>query len=97
MAETLTGKALEEELATVPAWTQDEDSIIHTFSFSSYLGGIDFVKEVALLAEAANHHPDILIEWRKVTLVLTTHSAKGLTALDFKLAREIDALAETSV
>ena len=47
---------------------------------------------MAYLAEEANHHPDILVQWNKVTLTLSTHSAGGLTANDFRLARTIDAL-----
>ena len=47
---------------------------------------------VAYLAEQANHHPDILIQWNKVTLTLSTHSAGGLTANDFDLAAKINAL-----
>jgi 4a-hydroxytetrahydrobiopterin dehydratase len=45
---------------------------------------------VAFLAEAASHHPDIDIRWRKVSLALTTHDAGGLTAKDFELAAQID-------
>ena len=51
---------------------------------------IAFVTQVGFLAEAANHHPDIDIRWRKVTLVLTTHDAGGLSAKDFDLAAQID-------
>jgi len=47
---------------------------------------------VAYLAEQAGHHPDILIQWNKVTLTLSTHSAGGLTAADFDLAAKISAL-----
>ena len=49
------------------------------------------MSRVAALAEAADHHPDILIEYRNVTLTLTTHDAGGLTARDFSLAARIDA------
>jgi len=51
-----------------------------------------FVNSVALLAEKANHHPDIDIRWNTITLTLSTHSAGGLTEKDFTLAAEIDAL-----
>ena len=44
------------------------------------------------LAERAGHHPDVLVQWNKVTLTLSTHSAGGLTDADFALAREINAL-----
>jgi len=47
---------------------------------------------VAYLAEGASHHPDITIQWNKVTLTLSTHSEGGLTAKDFALARQISAL-----
>ncbi|HLP17443.1 MAG TPA: 4a-hydroxytetrahydrobiopterin dehydratase, partial [Bacteroidota bacterium] len=51
-----------------------------------------FVQQTALLAEKMNHHPDIDIRYNKVTFVLSTHSAGGLTANDFELAREINTL-----
>ena len=51
-----------------------------------------YVGAVAYLAEEANHHPDIGVQWNKVTLTLSTHSAGGLTGNDFALARAIDAL-----
>jgi 4a-hydroxytetrahydrobiopterin dehydratase len=51
-----------------------------------------FVNSVARLAEKHNHHPDIDIRWNKVRLALSTHSADGLTELDFKLAKAIDEL-----
>jgi 4a-hydroxytetrahydrobiopterin dehydratase len=49
------------------------------------------VNRVAALAEAADHHPDILVSYTRVTLTLSTHDAGGLTARDFALARQIDA------
>ena len=63
-----------------------------TFEWPTFLGGIAFVDEVARLAEAADHHPDIDIRWRKVTLRLMTHDAKGLTFRDTELAAKADAV-----
>lgn len=54
---------------------------------------MELVRKVAEAAEAANHHPDIDIRWRKVTYTLSTHSAGGLTQLDLDLAAQIDSLA----
>ena len=51
-----------------------------------------FVNAVAVLAEQAQHHPDLDVRWNKVTLALTTHDAGGLTEKDFALARQCDAL-----
>ena len=79
-------------LAQAPGWSLNNRTISREFSFDSYLGGIEFVNQVANLAEDANHHPDIHIGWRKVTLELSTHSAGGLTDFDFVLAEKINAL-----
>jgi len=78
------------ELASVPEWRRDGAEIVRTLSFPSYMAGVNFVNETARIAEEANHHPDIHIGWRKVTLRLSTHSNGGLTGLDFALARRID-------
>jgi 4a-hydroxytetrahydrobiopterin dehydratase len=92
MARLLTEAEILSELTTVTLWDRRGSMLVREFSFSSYLGGIDFVNEVARLAEEANHHPEIMIGWRKVSLELTTHSKGGLTELDFALARKVDAL-----
>ena len=77
------------ELATVPAWTRDGDSITTVTERADFRDALLYVGAVAYLAESANHHPDITIAWNKVTLTLSTHSAGGLTANDFALARQI--------
>jgi 4a-hydroxytetrahydrobiopterin dehydratase len=59
----------------------------------SFPEAVELVRKVAEAAEAANHHPDIDIRWRKVTYTLSTHSAGGLTQLDLDLAAQIDSLA----
>ncbi|HUF63470.1 MAG TPA: 4a-hydroxytetrahydrobiopterin dehydratase [Verrucomicrobiales bacterium] len=88
-------KLSEEEVARllgeVPGWTRKDEAITRTVEFPAFLDGIGFVSRVAEEAERMNHHPDIDIRWRRVRLVLSTHSAGGLTALDFDLARRINA------
>jgi 4a-hydroxytetrahydrobiopterin dehydratase len=81
----------QEFTASYPEWTLAGDTIHRTFTFSDFVEAIGFVNQVAPLAEAANHHPDIDIRWNKVTLTLSTHSEGGLTAKDTDLASEIDA------
>jgi len=93
MPALLTPDDLPGHLAAVPQWSQTGAALSRTFAFTAYLDGITFVNEVAALAEEANHHPDIVIGWRKVTLTLSTHSKGGLTKLDFCLARKIDGIA----
>lgn len=79
-------------LTDLPEWTRTGDSISRTVEADSFPAGIELVRRVASAAEAANHHPDIDIRWRRVTFTLSTHSAGGLTRLDMALAREIDRL-----
>ena len=88
----LTDPQITAELATVPAWTRDGDSITTVTERADFRDSLLYVGAVAYLAEAANHHPDVAIAWNKVTLTLSTHSAGGLTAADFALARRISAL-----
>ncbi len=76
----------------MPGWTLQGDSIVTTVTQSDFKEAMLFVGAVAYVAERANHHPDILIEWNKVTLTLSTHSAGGLTGADFDLAGAINAL-----
>ena len=73
-------------------WNEIDKTISKTFEFNSYLDGIDFVNEIANLAEQENHHPDIIIEYCKVTVSLTTHDAEEITEKDYRLAKLIDDL-----
>jgi 4a-hydroxytetrahydrobiopterin dehydratase len=90
--DVLSTEALSAELASVPDWAHVGDSIRRTVTRADFRAAMLYVGAVAYLAEEANHHPDILVQWNKVTLTLSTHSAGGLTANDFALARTIDAL-----
>jgi len=83
---------IRERLAAVPAWTRDGDSIVHVETLAGFGAAMLYVGAVAYLAEAADHHPDITIQWNKVTLTLSTHSAGGLTAKDFALASQVSGL-----
>ena len=92
MAERLTDEQIEQGLQS-SAWRREGDAIVRELELGDFAGAMSFVNAVAGLAEAANHHPDILIHgWNKVRLELTTHSADGLTQSDLDLARGIDGL-----
>ena len=80
------------EIRTIIGWNQVGNEIKKTYEFGDFVHAMGFVTSVALLAEKANHHPDIDVRWNKVTLVLSTHSAGGLTEKDFNLARQIEKL-----
>ena len=88
----LTPEALKQFLSEHPEWKHEGGMLRRTYEAPSFLEGIEFVSRVAKAAEAADHHPDIDIRWRKVTLALVTHDAGGLTWRDSKLAAEADTL-----
>jgi 4a-hydroxytetrahydrobiopterin dehydratase len=97
----LSDSDIERRLGDAPDWhvgeersPSSEDAIVRDFAFADFAAAIAFVNRVAEAAEAANHHPDILVHgWNRVRLTLSTHSEGGLTDADFALAREIDRLA----
>ncbi len=81
-----------EFLAGHSDWALDGESISRTYVLRDFKESMAFVTQVALAAEVADHHPDIDIRWNKVTVVLSTHSARALTAKDTDLAAELDSL-----
>ena len=74
-------------------WKLGEKEINRQFVLKDFGQAMAFVNSVAVAAEEANHHPDILIEWNKVSFKLSTHDAGGLTEKDFNLAEKINGLA----
>jgi 4a-hydroxytetrahydrobiopterin dehydratase len=74
-------------------WREDERALQRTYEFGSFGESMAFVNRVAALAETENHHPDISISYRRVTLRWTTHSAGGITERDRELAGRSDELA----
>lgn len=89
----LSATALRTALKTVPAWRRRGKVIARTYEFPDFVAALKFVNRVGLVAEKAQHHPDIDIRWNQVHLALTTHDAGGLTERDFALAARCDALA----
>ncbi|MAT80756.1 MAG: 4a-hydroxytetrahydrobiopterin dehydratase [Phycisphaerae bacterium] len=84
--------AIESHMESLTDWTLSGDNLQRTISFDDFRSAMAFVNKVADAAEAAAHHPDIMIRYGKVTLTLTTHDAGGLTENDFDMARKIDAI-----
>lgn len=73
-------------------WSVDGNVLVRTVEFDSFLTAVRFIGELAPVAERMDHHPDLRLSWRTVELSLSTHSAGGLTALDLRLAGELDAI-----
>jgi len=80
-------------LAALPGWARAGDEIEKTFELATFAAAIAFVVSVGFLAEAADHHPDLDVRWRRVRVALTTHDSGGLTALDTDLAQRIEGVA----
>jgi 4a-hydroxytetrahydrobiopterin dehydratase len=80
-------------LTLYPGWSVKGDSIVRTYSLPSFADAIAFVTRLAFDAEAADHHPDIRIAYKKVTVAWSTHDAGGLTAKDFAGAKQADSAA----
>jgi 4a-hydroxytetrahydrobiopterin dehydratase len=78
-------------LAALPGWERVDQQIRKVYTFADFKGSMAFVNRVAALAEEMDHHPDILVNYSRVTLTLSSHDAGGLTGRDFKLAGQIDA------
>jgi 4a-hydroxytetrahydrobiopterin dehydratase len=79
-------------LAALPGWARAGDEIGKTFELATFPDAIAFVVRVGFLAEAADHHPDLDVRWRRVRVALTTHDSGGLTAHDVELAQQIEGL-----
>ncbi|MBD2861902.1 4a-hydroxytetrahydrobiopterin dehydratase [Paenibacillus oceani] len=89
----LTDEHIQELLATRTGWTRkDVKWLIKKYRFPQFMKGIEFVQQTAMIAEALNHHPMITIEYKVVTLSVTTWSEGGITQLDIELIDRCDRL-----
>ncbi len=92
MARRLSEAEIEEALAGLRGWTREGNAIRKQYTLGGFPDAVAFVARLAFDAEAADHHPDIAINYKRVTLVFSTHSEGGLTQKDFDGARKVDEL-----
>ncbi len=90
----LSENVIAEHLSSLEGWAKEGNQIVKQFKFKNFIESIGFVSKVAMLAERVDHHPDILIEYSRVTIKLSTHSEGGLTKKDFNLAGEIQEVSQ---
>ena len=92
----LTRAEVEPLLGLLHGWTVEEADghlrLSRVFKFKGFMQGVDLVNRIAPIAEAEQHHPDLLVSWGSVTVTLWTHAAGGLTENDFILAAKLDRL-----
>lgn len=79
----LSKEMAESSLRELPGWNLSNSAIEREFRFKSYEDGLNFAYAIGKIAEEQDHHPDILIKWRRVRLTLSTHVIKGLSQNDF--------------
>ncbi len=94
MSELLENDELTAALKKCPEWEYEKEAITRTIEFEEFSEAIDFVNDLAEIAEEAQHHPDITIRHTKVSLKLTTHDAGGVTKHDIELAQRVDNLVD---
>jgi 4a-hydroxytetrahydrobiopterin dehydratase len=93
MSERLNEQQIAEKLKAASGWTRDGHLIKKQYSFPSFPDGLAFLVRLGFEAEAADHHPDITVDYKRVTLGYWTHSEGGLTEKDFAGAATADRIA----
>lgn len=81
------------QLDGLPGWSHKDNAIRRVYETDGWPVTLMLVNALGFIAEAADHHPDLTVTYRRVSVALSTHSAGGITAKDFELARRFEALA----
>jgi 4a-hydroxytetrahydrobiopterin dehydratase len=89
----LSSAEIESRLADLSEWAAEDGAFVRQFTLPSFADAITFVTRLAFEAEAADHHPDLLVSYRRVTVSWSTHSAGGITDKDVAGAEMTDAVA----
>jgi 4a-hydroxytetrahydrobiopterin dehydratase len=84
---------IDQRISNLDGWTLDGDAIRKQYTFAGFPEAVAFVNRLVPGAESADHHPDISINYKRVTLTYSTHSEGGLTARDFEGAAMADRVA----
>ena len=90
----LSNEEIQQALTELPEWKQVDDKIERTYDLESFPKAVGFVNAVAVYADSKDHHPDIFVHGKEVTLTLTTWSEKAITDLDIEVAKHFDFLKE---
>ena len=87
---------VDRRLTGLSGWSRKGDAITRLFTFKGFPDAVAFITRLAFDAEAADHHPDLQVSYRKVTVTWSTHDEGGITEKDVALATEIEGLAEAA-
>lgn len=86
----LTDAEIDRALGSLPGWSRQGDALVRQFTFDGFPDAVAFVSRLVAPAEAADHHPDITINYRRVAVSYSTHSEGGVTEKDVEGARAAD-------
>jgi 4a-hydroxytetrahydrobiopterin dehydratase len=89
-APKLSDSEIDQALLHLPEWEREGDAIVKWYELPSFPTAIEFVGRIAEHAEAADHHPDLDIRYRRVRVALSTHDSGGITQKDIDLATQIE-------
>jgi len=88
----LTDIEIQGEIQDLNGWEFKENAIRKTFSFESYMDSIEFINRLAVRAEEANHHPDMVVGWCKIDLAFTSHDQGGVTVACVEMAKKAESV-----
>jgi 4a-hydroxytetrahydrobiopterin dehydratase len=91
----LSSAEIDARLSTLPGWSRKGDAIERQFTFAGFPDAIAFVTRLAFDAQAADHHPDLHVSYKRVTVTWSTHDAGGVTEKDLAGAEQVDGIART--
>ena len=90
----LSASEVDSRLKALTGWSRQGDAITRQFKFKGFPDAVAFITRLAFDAEAADHHPDLQVSYRKVTVSWSTHDEGGVTEKDFDGAHQSDTIAE---
>ncbi len=90
----LSDREIQEQLRALNGWEYEAGALVHDYAFADFAAAFAFVVRLALLAEKANHHPDIDIRYNKLRIALVSHDAGGVTDRDVSMAAEIGKISQ---
>jgi 4a-hydroxytetrahydrobiopterin dehydratase len=92
----LSSQEIAARLETLPGWALKDNALVRQFTFQGFPDAVAFVMRLAFDAEAADHHPDLLVSYKRVTVTWSTHSEGGVTEKDVAGARQADVIARAT-
>ena len=93
----LSNEEIEDSLLGLNDWEAENDNLKKHFEFENFAEALEFVNRVGAIAEARDHHPDVLFGWGYAEFFITTHDVGGITARDFELAKAIEQIQNITI